>query len=172
MIKNLPTVQETQVQPLEKEMTTHSRILAWEIPWIEEPGGLWSMGLQRVRYSWVTNTHRLGKGGTEKLSKLLKVTQMVTSKARIWSQARVHVQIPRTSPQKFGFSGPRLGLRNLCFNPDDSDTSQGWEPPIQPRGGKLVVLRPQPAQPHSVLKTESTLKNQLISNMFDFIWKM
>ena len=46
--------QEMQVQslgwedPLEKEMATHSSILAWEIPWTEEPGGLQSMGLQRV----------------------------------------------------------------------------------------------------------------------------
>ena len=53
MVKNLPAVQETQVQslggedPLEKEMATHSSILAWEIPWIEEPGGLQFMGLQK-----------------------------------------------------------------------------------------------------------------------------
>ena len=46
MVKNLPTMQETQVQslgqedPLEKEMATHSSILAWEILWTEEPGGL------------------------------------------------------------------------------------------------------------------------------------
>ena len=52
-VKYLPSVQETWVQslslevPLEKEMTTHSSILAWEIPWIEEPGGLQSMGLQK-----------------------------------------------------------------------------------------------------------------------------
>ena len=45
-VKNLPAMQETQVQslgqedPLEKKMATHSRILAWKIPWIEEPGGL------------------------------------------------------------------------------------------------------------------------------------
>ena len=50
MVKNLPAVQETQVQslgqedPLEKDMATHSRILAWEIPWTEGPGGLQSMG--------------------------------------------------------------------------------------------------------------------------------
>jgi len=37
--------------PLEKEMATHSSILAWEIPWTEEPGGLQSMGSQRVRYN-------------------------------------------------------------------------------------------------------------------------
>ena len=38
--KRLPTVQETWVQSLEKEMATHSSILAWKIPWTEEPGGL------------------------------------------------------------------------------------------------------------------------------------
>ena len=54
MVKNLPAMQETGVQslgqedPLEKEMATHSSILAWRIPWTEEPGGLQSMGSQRV----------------------------------------------------------------------------------------------------------------------------
>ena len=54
MVKNLPTIQESQVQslgqedPLEKGMATHSSILAWRIPWTEEPGGLQSMGSQRV----------------------------------------------------------------------------------------------------------------------------
>ena len=42
---------------LEKEMVTHSSILAWRIPWTEEPGGLQSMGSQRVRHDEVTNTH-------------------------------------------------------------------------------------------------------------------
>ena len=51
MIKNLPAMEETlgQEDPLEKGMTTHSSILAWEIPWTEEPGKLQSMGSQRVR---------------------------------------------------------------------------------------------------------------------------
>ena len=54
--------QETQVQslgqevPLEKEMATHSSILAWEIPWTEEPGGLQTMGLQRIGHNWA-NEH-------------------------------------------------------------------------------------------------------------------
>ena len=54
MVKNLPVMQETQVQslrqedPLEKEMATHSSILAWRIPQTEEPGGLQSMWLHRV----------------------------------------------------------------------------------------------------------------------------
>ena len=55
-VKNLPAVQETWVQsmdwedPLEKEMATHSSILTWRILWTEEPGGLQSMGSQRVRH--------------------------------------------------------------------------------------------------------------------------
>ena len=54
MVKNLPAVQEAQIQsldledPLEKGMATHSSILAWRIPWTEEPSRLWSMGSQRV----------------------------------------------------------------------------------------------------------------------------
>ena len=54
MVKNLPAMPETQVlslgweDPLEKEIATHSSILVWEIPWIEEPGGLQSMGSLRV----------------------------------------------------------------------------------------------------------------------------
>ena len=56
MVKNLPAMQEAQVQslgqedPLEKEMATQSSILAWIIPWTEEPGRLQSMGSQRVRH--------------------------------------------------------------------------------------------------------------------------
>ena len=55
MIKYLPAMQEIQFRslggedPLEKEMATHSSILAWRIPWTEKPGGLQSTGLQRVR---------------------------------------------------------------------------------------------------------------------------
>ena len=62
MVKNLPEMQETRVQslgqkvPLEKEMATHSSLLAWRIPWTGEPGGLQSIGLQRVRHDRATNT--------------------------------------------------------------------------------------------------------------------
>ena len=61
MVKNLPAKQETwvwslsQEDPLEKGMAIHCSILAWRIPWIEEPGGLQSTGLQRVRHDWATN---------------------------------------------------------------------------------------------------------------------
>ena len=55
-VKHVPVVQETRVRslgwedPLEKEMASHSSILAWKISWTEEPGGLQSMGSQRVRH--------------------------------------------------------------------------------------------------------------------------
>ena len=57
IVKILPAMQETQVQSLgqedtlEKEMATHSSILAWRIPWTEEPGRLQSLGSQRVRHN-------------------------------------------------------------------------------------------------------------------------
>ena len=57
MVKTLPEMWETQVRspgqenPLEKEMATHSSILAWKFPWTEEPGGLQSMGSQIVGHN-------------------------------------------------------------------------------------------------------------------------
>ena len=60
-LKHLPAMQETQVRslgwkdPLEKEMTTHSSILARRIPWTEKPGGLQSVGSHRVRHDWATS---------------------------------------------------------------------------------------------------------------------
>ena len=57
MVQRLPAMQETRVQslgqedPLEKEMAIHSSTLAWKTPWMEEPGGLQSMGLQRVGHN-------------------------------------------------------------------------------------------------------------------------
>ena len=59
-VKNLPAIQETRVQslgfkdPLEEGMATHSSILAWRIPWTEEPGGLWSIGSQKS-WKWFSN---------------------------------------------------------------------------------------------------------------------
>ena len=61
-VKRLHIMQETQVQslgwedPLEEEMATRSNIIAWEIPWTENPGGLQSMGKKRVEHDRVTNT--------------------------------------------------------------------------------------------------------------------
>ena len=64
VVKNLPANAEDagsipgSEDPLEKEMATHSNILAWEIPWTEDPGGLHSVGSQRIRYDSATeHTH-------------------------------------------------------------------------------------------------------------------
>ena len=60
-VKRLPTMQETWVRSLgqedllEKEMATHSSTLAWKIPWMEKPGRLQSMGLQRIGHDWTTS---------------------------------------------------------------------------------------------------------------------
>ena len=60
-LKRLPAMRETWVRslgredPLEKEMATHSSILAWKIPWMEEPGRLQSLGLQRVGHDLATS---------------------------------------------------------------------------------------------------------------------
>ena len=64
-VKNLPVMQEMWVRslgwedPLEEGMETHSSIPAWSIPWSEDPGRLWSMGLQGVRHNWA-HTHAYG----------------------------------------------------------------------------------------------------------------
>ena len=64
VVKNLSAMQETQVRSLgqedslEKEMATHSSILAWRIPWTEQPGGLQSMGSQRVGHDWNDLAHQ------------------------------------------------------------------------------------------------------------------
>ena len=69
--KNLPATQEMQVRslgwedPLEKEMTTHSSILAWEIPWTNEPGGLQSRGSQRGGQDLLTRQQQQDASLTE-----------------------------------------------------------------------------------------------------------
>ena len=66
VVKNLAAMQETQVpslgweDPQKKEMVTHSNTVAWRIPWSEEPGGLQSMGSQRVGHDKATNTFTSG----------------------------------------------------------------------------------------------------------------
>ena len=74
MVKSLPEVWETWIwslgreDPLEKEMATHSSILVWKIPWMEEPGELQSMGSPRVRHDWATSLSLYATGlFTEKL---------------------------------------------------------------------------------------------------------
>ena len=68
MVKNLPAMQIQSLgweDPLEKGIATHSNSLAWRIPWTEEPGGLQSMGSQRVRHDCATNTFTVFSASTQ-----------------------------------------------------------------------------------------------------------
>ena len=77
IVKNPPEIQETWVRflgwedPLQKEMAIHSSNLLRRIPWTEEPGGLQSMGSERVRHDWATNTFI--SGGAPKNMKKVRV---------------------------------------------------------------------------------------------------
>ena len=89
MVKNLPAMQEPQVwsldweDPLEEDIATHSGILAWRIPWTEEPGGLQSMGLQRAEHDWVASTFTLGFPGPQKVK-----NQPAMCETQVWSLGR------------------------------------------------------------------------------------
>ena len=99
MVKSLPAGWETQVQslgredPLEKEMATHSSILAWKIPWMEESGRLQSIGSQKVGHDTVTSLSFSSYGllpqfrgditETEKLSNFSKIAQLIISGAGV-----------------------------------------------------------------------------------------
>ena len=71
LVKNLPAMQEIQIRspdqedPLEKIMATHSSILAWRISWIEEPGGLQSMGLKRVGHDYIFEVKSVDPKGNQ-----------------------------------------------------------------------------------------------------------
>ena len=92
MVKNSPALEETRIPSLgqenflEKGMETHSSILAWRLPWTEESGRLQSVGLQRVRYNWATNTFILGEGGfcIQWLMSLWEEERTHTGKTAMW----------------------------------------------------------------------------------------
>ena len=98
-VKNAPAVQETQVpslrreDSLEKEMATHTNILAWRIPWTEEPGRLQSMRLQRVRHDWG-----------------IKQTQLINIEANSLS----NTQTESSNLEKKLYTRPKRGLSQEC----------------------------------------------------------
>ena len=123
MVNNLPKVQETRVwslgqeDPLEKGMATHYSILAWRIPWTEKPGGLQSMGSQRVGHDRVTNTH-------------------TSNQIRVWAIWN-ETQEPHLRGKwdetiiSFGVIIPRIELKQICVFPWTNHRSSGhclWHP--------------------------------------------
>ena len=136
-VKNLPAMQENWIQshgwegPLEKGMATHSTILAWRIPWTKEPGRLQSMGLQRVRHDWATNTFisfsstSLGfPGGTGGKASTSYLPQ-TTSRA---SQVALVVKNPPAKLEKhfwlLGFSGGS-DSKESAYNAGDPGSTPG-----------------------------------------------
>ena len=103
MIKNSPPMQETHIQeyPLDKRRATPSSILAWRIPWSEKPGGLQSMGSQRIGNNWVNFTFPLGltdliflqsKGFSRVFSNLtVQRHQFFGAQPSLWSNSHIHI---------------------------------------------------------------------------------
>ena len=113
MDKNLPAVQETWVRslgqedPLEKGSTTHSSILAWRIPWMEETGRLKSMGSQRVRHDWVTSAHRLSRTQSNYVqhsNKKGKMNSNLKKKNNLWLNILESWRRAGTSGKIWGFA--------------------------------------------------------------------
>ena len=130
-VKNLSEMQKNRVQslgwedPLEKEMTTHSSILAWRIPWTEEPGGLQSMRSWRIRHDLATNTFIF-------IFQLLYVEKCEGPKREEWSHKDRWEWAPRLSLTSLTSVKP-CNRHHRCF----TFLSQGlnwlhgqWEPEL------------------------------------------
>ena len=116
MVKNLPAMRETQVRslgqedPLKKGMATHSSILAWRIPWTEEPGGLQSMGSWRAGHDWATNSFTLFQDQSQR-----KPTFHYKS-----SEAGLHTLLPWfLAPQSIRSGGPSRWISGSGTNAQD-----------------------------------------------------
>ena len=94
MVKRLPAVQETRVwslgweDPMEKEMATYCITLAWKIPWMEEPGRLQSMGLQRVGHDWATSLTQNNYNGNIKYYWSQIITNLIII-FKVWNILRI-----------------------------------------------------------------------------------
>ena len=93
--------------PLEKEMAPPSSTLAWRIPWTEKSGGLQSMGLQRVRHDWVTNTLHLGEAATMERTWAILLEGEDTWRERPW----------RTRQNESREAADRWGKPSWIFQP-------------------------------------------------------
>ena len=127
-VKNLPAMQETQEtlvwslgqeDPLEEGMATHSSMLAWEIPWTEKPGGLQSVGLQRVGHSWVSMHACLDLG---------KWSSVLVSGALKTQGGFLDYEQSSWGSEVLGFGGIQSGLCLLCgyLDPSASLAQWGW----------------------------------------------
>ena len=108
---------------MEKETATHSSILAWRIPWTEVPGGLQSVGSQRVRHDWATNTHAHNLYEWDAFIPIRQMTWHVTS---FWTIV-LSMPTTRTYPEAKGRTSSRLGVW-LTGTFYFSVSSESWHP--------------------------------------------
>ena len=115
-----------QVRPLEKGTATHSSILAWRILWIEEPGGLQSMGSQRVRHKWSDLVHSIAHFvfKKNKLSKFLHLG--LQSELNILKDKETFSYCMIWSPTHSGFLSSRL-MFSYCRNINQRSREQGLD---------------------------------------------
>ena len=130
-VKNLPAVQETQVRslgwedPLEKEMATHSSILAWKMSLTEEPGGLQSMGSQRVGHHWATNTNQKNKSSNRKGQTQSISHSVMSDPATPWIVAC-------QAPLSMGILQARIvGCHSLLQGDLPNSGIKSWSPTLQ-----------------------------------------
>ena len=185
MMKNLPAIQETWGRSLggedtlETGITTHFSILAWWIPWTEEPSRLQSMGSQRVRHDWVTNTFTFfmkEKGGNDYLMKK-KVKVKLLSRIRLFATPWT---VAHQAPPSMGFSrqeywsglpfpspgnlpDPEIGSRSPALQADALTS----EPP-----GKPTTLYEWWVLRFSVYHNTADYKMKIIHNTAEFDFKI
>ena len=137
VVKNLPIVRETQVwslgweDPLEKEMATHSSILAWEIPRTEEPGGLQSMRSQRVGHDWVNKDNNISTEGERQKVCVGRYLSCKKSKIQFYLKWSVRVWLWRAKQGMAHRSGPWCWLGAMADQLPGS-----WDQPCIGRGGE------------------------------------
>ena len=118
--------------PLEKERATHSSILAWRIPWMEEPGGLQSMGSQRVGHNWATSLSPLGLHPA--LPQPWKIECLFFEETLAWRSTGLVVGLG-TVPETRAFGDPKM-LSNSQLSFPSPISSMGY----QDTGSILVIL--------------------------------
>ena len=133
MVKNLPAIQETQVQslgqvdPLERGMASHTSILAWRIPWTEEPGRLSSMVSQSMGLDWVTNTF------TFRVGTRMFWAHPIEDRAVWANQEQIGNHLPLSSSNP-GEDGPEVGRgwkwATCMLLPLNTDSSGETLPPF------------------------------------------
>ena len=154
-VKCLPAIQETWVQSLgwedtlEKEIATHTSILAWRIPWIEEPGGLQSMGSQRVRHNWATNTHththtHIITSGELMLTNHRIQTTHLDGLASWWARNHSWFSLLHQSPS-FTYRVPIFGVYQVLGSKTEKEmathsSTLAWKLPWMEEPGRLQLM--------------------------------